>query len=168
MIYHMSTRIVRSKVQAKCGECHGVSWCQVSMHFLVNDIFMCFFFGLAIKEVTEALPSRASSPKKLRKIFIRRPSLWGVTSRWFLEPYPKGNQSIDGDTGRRCWTCSSLCSILRLTTLERAGDGRWWSDGMGFWFSYWLAACFRSWSKHWYIPDSQTIRLSVCNMGNMY
>ena len=25
------------------------------MHFLVNDIFMCFFFGLAIKEVTEAL-----------------------------------------------------------------------------------------------------------------
>ena len=168
MIYHMSTRIVRSKVQAKCGECHGVSWCQVSMHFLVNDIFMCFFFGLAIKEVTEALPSRASSPKKLRKISCLRRSLWGVTSRWFLEPYPKGNQSIDGDTGRRCWACSSLCSILRLTTLERAGDGRWWSDGMGFWFSYWLAACFRSWSKHWYIPDSQTIRLSVCNMGNMY
>eukprot|EP00442_Polarella_glacialis_P051179 CAMPEP_0115067286 /NCGR_PEP_ID=MMETSP0227-20121206/11303_1 /TAXON_ID=89957 /ORGANISM="Polarella glacialis, Strain CCMP 1383" /LENGTH=1223 /DNA_ID=CAMNT_0002453331 /DNA_START=90 /DNA_END=3761 /DNA_ORIENTATION=- len=27
----------------------------VDLHFLVNDIFMCFFFGLAIKEVTEAL-----------------------------------------------------------------------------------------------------------------
>mmetsp|Transcript_87199 Transcript_87199/g.255205 ORF Transcript_87199/g.255205 Transcript_87199/m.255205 type:complete len:627 (-) Transcript_87199:188-2068(-) len=27
----------------------------LSLHFIVNDIFMCFFFGLAIKEVTEAL-----------------------------------------------------------------------------------------------------------------
>jgi len=27
----------------------------LTLHFLVNDIFMCFFFGLAIKEVTEAL-----------------------------------------------------------------------------------------------------------------
>jgi len=27
----------------------------VNLHFLVNDIFMCFFFGLAIKEVTMAL-----------------------------------------------------------------------------------------------------------------
>lgn len=142
-------------------ECHGVSWCQVSMHFLVNDIFMCFFFGLAIKEVTEALLSTAaeSSPKKLRKISCLRRSLWGVTSRWFLEPYPKGNQSIDGDTGRRCWTCSSLCSILRLTTLERAGDGRWRSDGVMewvFWFSYCFAACFRSWS----IDTFLTLRLS--------
>lgn len=35
----------------------------VSMHFLVNDIFMCFFFGLAIKEVTEALlPGGSLSP----------------------------------------------------------------------------------------------------------
>lgn len=31
-----------------------LSSAEVSMHFLVNDIFMCFFFGLAIKEVTEA------------------------------------------------------------------------------------------------------------------
>lgn len=35
----------------------------VSMHFLVKDIFMCFFFGLAIKEVTEALlPGGSLSP----------------------------------------------------------------------------------------------------------
>lgn len=35
----------------------------VSVHFLVNDIFMCFFFGLAIKEVTEALlPGGSLSP----------------------------------------------------------------------------------------------------------
>jgi NhaA family Na+:H+ antiporter len=27
----------------------------ISLHFIVNDIFMCLFFGLAIKEVTEAL-----------------------------------------------------------------------------------------------------------------
>jgi NhaA family Na+:H+ antiporter len=27
----------------------------LSLHFVVNDIFMCFFFGLAIMEVTEAL-----------------------------------------------------------------------------------------------------------------
>ena len=36
---------------------------KVSLHFLVNDIFMCFFFGLAIKEVTEALlPGGSLSP----------------------------------------------------------------------------------------------------------
>jgi NhaA family Na+:H+ antiporter len=27
----------------------------LSLHFIVNDFFMCFFFGLAIKEVTEAV-----------------------------------------------------------------------------------------------------------------
>ncbi|CAK0886828.1 unnamed protein product [Prorocentrum cordatum] len=36
---------------------------KVSLHFIVNDIFMCFFFGLAIKEVTEALlPGGSLSP----------------------------------------------------------------------------------------------------------
>ena len=36
---------------------------KASLHFLVNDIFMCFFFGLAIKEVTEALlPGGSLSP----------------------------------------------------------------------------------------------------------
>jgi NhaA family Na+:H+ antiporter len=35
----------------------------VSLHFIVNDIFMCLFFGLAIKEVTEALlPGGSLSP----------------------------------------------------------------------------------------------------------
>eukprot|EP00928_Gymnodinium_smaydae_P005908 TRINITY_DN12048_c0_g1_i2.p1 TRINITY_DN12048_c0_g1~~TRINITY_DN12048_c0_g1_i2.p1 ORF type:complete len:1201 (-),score=136.40 TRINITY_DN12048_c0_g1_i2:194-3796(-) len=35
----------------------------ISIAFLVNDIFMCFFFGLAIKEVTEALlPGGSLSP----------------------------------------------------------------------------------------------------------
>eukprot|EP00930_Biecheleria_cincta_P037970 TRINITY_DN26097_c0_g1_i1.p1 TRINITY_DN26097_c0_g1~~TRINITY_DN26097_c0_g1_i1.p1 ORF type:complete len:1219 (-),score=240.97 TRINITY_DN26097_c0_g1_i1:63-3719(-) len=37
----------------------------VGLHFLVNDIFMCFFFGLAIKEVTEALlPGGSLNPLK--------------------------------------------------------------------------------------------------------
>lgn len=37
----------------------------ISLHFIVNDIFMCFFFGLAIKEVTEALlPGGSLSPLK--------------------------------------------------------------------------------------------------------
>jgi len=36
---------------------------ELNLHFLVNDIFMCFFFGLAIKEVTEALlPGGSLSP----------------------------------------------------------------------------------------------------------
>jgi NhaA family Na+:H+ antiporter len=35
----------------------------LNLHFLINDIFMCFFFGLAIKEVTEALlPGGSLSP----------------------------------------------------------------------------------------------------------
>ena len=28
---------------------------RISLHFLVNDVFMCFTFGLAVKEETEAL-----------------------------------------------------------------------------------------------------------------
>lgn len=36
---------------------------EITLHFVVNDIFMCFFFGLAIKEVTEAvLPGGSLSP----------------------------------------------------------------------------------------------------------
>lgn len=35
----------------------------VDLHFVINDFFMCFFFGLAIKEVTEALlPGGSLSP----------------------------------------------------------------------------------------------------------
>ena len=35
----------------------------VDFHFVINDFFMCFFFGLAIKEVTEALlPGGSLSP----------------------------------------------------------------------------------------------------------
>jgi len=38
---------------------------KVHLNFLVNDIFMCFFFGLAIKEVAEALlPGGSLSPFK--------------------------------------------------------------------------------------------------------
>jgi len=38
----------------------------LSLHFIVNDIFMCFFFGLAIKEVTEALlPGGSLYPLKM-------------------------------------------------------------------------------------------------------
>jgi NhaA family Na+:H+ antiporter len=43
----------------------GLEWDghEVSMHFIVNDFFMCFFFGLAVKEVTEAvLPGGSLSP----------------------------------------------------------------------------------------------------------
>jgi len=37
----------------------------ISLHFVVNDIFMCLFFGLAIMEVTEAvLPGGALYPMK--------------------------------------------------------------------------------------------------------
>merc|ERR1719210_1598765 len=35
----------------------------IHLHFVVNDLFMVFFFGLAIKEVTEALlPGGSLSP----------------------------------------------------------------------------------------------------------
>ena len=42
----------------------------VTLHFLVNDVFMCFFFGLAVKEIAEAVqpggslypPKRALNP----------------------------------------------------------------------------------------------------------
>jgi len=37
----------------------------VTLHFLVNDVFMCFFFGLAMKEVTESvLPGGSLNPPK--------------------------------------------------------------------------------------------------------
>ena len=38
---------------------------KVTLHFLINDIFMCFFFGLAAKEVTEAcLPGGSLNPPR--------------------------------------------------------------------------------------------------------
>ena len=36
---------------------------EVTLHFLVNDIFMVFFFGIAAKEITEScLPGGALNP----------------------------------------------------------------------------------------------------------
>lgn len=46
-------------------ELFGADLHGLSLHFIVNDIFMCFFFGLAIKEVTEALlPGGSLHPLK--------------------------------------------------------------------------------------------------------
>ena len=37
----------------------------VTLHFLINDIFMVFFFGIAAKEITEAaLPGGSLNPIK--------------------------------------------------------------------------------------------------------
>ena len=48
------------------GKNHGPAWLHYfTMHFLVNDIFMVFFFGIAAKEITEAcLPNGALNPPK--------------------------------------------------------------------------------------------------------
>ena len=41
----------------------NISW--INMHFLVNEVFMVFFFGIAAKEITESfLPGGALSPVK--------------------------------------------------------------------------------------------------------
>ena len=46
------------------GDAHGSHWDHYfTLHFLVNDIFMVFFFGIAAKEITEAcLPGGALNP----------------------------------------------------------------------------------------------------------
>ena len=41
----------------------------VTIHFIVNDIFMCFFFGLAVKEITEAVsPGGSMYPPREKAI----------------------------------------------------------------------------------------------------
>jgi len=42
---------------------HGAEW--LDFHFLVNDLFMAFFFGIATKEIVESvLPGGALNPPK--------------------------------------------------------------------------------------------------------
>lgn len=160
-IYHMSTWTVRSKVQAKCGECHdchGVSWCQVSMHFLVNDIFMCFFFGLAIKEVTEALRTAAESRSRAWNFgrFLFGAPCEALLPGGSLSPIRRATNPLMATLGGVVGPVAAYAPSLDWRLLKEPvteGDGvmEW-----VFWFSYCFAACFRSWS----IDTFLTLRLS--------
>ena len=66
----------------------------VTVHFLINEIFMVFFFGIATKEITESvLPGGALNP--IRKA---------------LNPL-MGTLSLDGHSWRCLWTGGDVLSI---------------------------------------------------------
>ena len=55
----------------------------VTIHFVVNDVLMCFFFGIAVKELVEALKPGGAlyPPKKARNaIHCRTPTIQTPTA----------------------------------------------------------------------------------------
>ncbi len=63
---------------------------EVTLHFLVNDIFMVFFFGIAAKEITEsALPGGSLNPisKAINPLFATLGGVFGPVGVFFVGVY---------------------------------------------------------------------------------
>lgn len=60
---------------------------EVTLHYLVNDVFMVFFFGIAAKEITESvLPGGALNPpaKALNPLFATAGGVVGPVATFFI------------------------------------------------------------------------------------
>lgn len=68
-----------------------------NLHFLVNDVFMAFFFGLAAKEIVEAaMPGGALNPikKAINPLLGTIGGVLGPVGVYFLYVFLTGNQDI--------------------------------------------------------------------------
>jgi NhaA family Na+:H+ antiporter len=85
------------------GHGHGPWWAHfLTMHFLVNDIFMVLFFGIAAKEITEAcLPGGALNPvsKAINPLFGTLGGVLGPVGVYLLLNSLMGNAEWQGGWG---------------------------------------------------------------------
>lgn len=110
---------------------------QVGLHFLVNDVFMVFFFGIAAKEITEAcLPGGSLNPMRsaLNPLFatiggVAGPVLvfFGVLFAWHAaspDAFPVGVE-MGGEAGlARGWGIPTATDIALAWLVARAVFGR--------------------------------------------
>ena len=106
----------------------------VTIQFLVNDIFMVFFFGIAAKEITEAtLPGGSLSPfkKAINPLFATIGGVLGPVAIFFVAVMVAANMGVydSADTERmalvhRGWGIPTATDIALAWLVARAVFGR--------------------------------------------
>ncbi|MFQ5513349.1 MAG: Na+/H+ antiporter NhaA [Myxococcota bacterium] len=105
----------------------------VSLHFLVNDVFMVFFFGIAAKEITEAcLPGGSLNPlrKALNPLIatlggVVGPGLVFLAGLWIC--YASGiysTETVAWGTAVRGWGVPTATDIALAWLVSRAVFGK--------------------------------------------
>lgn len=110
---------------------HGVSLLghHVTLHFLVNDIFMVFFFGVAAKEITEScLPGGSLNPprKALNPLFATMGGVFGPIGVFLLGIallQAMGVYGADSGAGRG-WGIPTATDIALAWMVARAVFGK--------------------------------------------
>lgn len=97
-------------------------WSEFTLHFLVNDVFMVFFFGIAAKEITEScLPGGALNPVK-RAISPLLGTLGGVLGP--IGVYLLLNSSIGSPEWSGGWGIPTATDIALAWLVARAAFGK--------------------------------------------
>jgi NhaA family Na+:H+ antiporter len=105
----------------------------LTFHFLVNDVFMVFFFGIAAKEITEAcLPGGSLNPlsKAINPIFatlggVIGPVLVFLGGLWLLFQLGVYDPAVDDWAGlRRGWGVPTATDIALAWLVARTVFGR--------------------------------------------
>ncbi len=104
----------------------------LTLHFLVNDIFMVFFFGIATKEIVEAtLPGGSLNPirKALNPLLATLGGVLGPVLAFFLAlfvAYRQGMFPADVEFGelRRGWGIPTATDIALAWLVARAVFGK--------------------------------------------
>lgn len=84
------------------GHGHGGFWGHMNLHFVMNDLFMALFFGLAAKEITEAcLPGGALNPpqKAVNPLFGTVGGVVGPVAVYLVIASATGNGDIANGWG---------------------------------------------------------------------
>lgn len=101
----------------------------VTLHFLVNDLFMVLFFGIAAKEITEsALPGGSLNPisKAINPLFATLGGVFGPIAVFFLGLFALETVGVyDVDSGAsRGWGIPTATDIALAWMVARAVFGK--------------------------------------------
>ncbi len=116
---------------------HAVEWAplghvevlghELTLHFIVNDLFMVLFFGVAAKEITEAcLPGGSLNPlsKALNPLLATAGGVLGPVGVFFLGHLLLGGDATLGDGAWRGWGIPTATDIALAWVVARACFGR--------------------------------------------
>jgi len=116
---------------------HAVEWApfghievlghEVTLHFLVNDIFMVLFFGVAAKEITEScLPGGSLNPlrKAVNPLVATAGGVLGPIAVFLAGHALLGGDTALGDGASRGWGIPTATDIALAWVVARAVFGR--------------------------------------------
>ena len=99
----------------------------LTLHFIVNDLFMVLFFGVAAKEITEScLPGGSLNPisKALNPLIATAGGVLGPVGVFFLGHLLMGGDAVLGEGAWRGWGIPTATDIALAWVVARACFGK--------------------------------------------